>query len=193
MRMAESTKPRMPKKGKASQTEIQTNPDDQTLFRAAMQDVAPLPASNKVVIKRKKPDPIPRSNTALLDDNAESSSVFMDIAPDGEWSFLRPGVSQQTLRRLRNRYWPIQDTLDLHGMTQDSAKQQLAVFLDYVVNSKYRCVRIVHGKGLSSADGVPVLKQKIGGWLAQYTAVLAFCQAKPEDGGGGAVLVLLKK
>jgi DNA-nicking Smr family endonuclease len=37
-----------------------------------------------------------------------------------------------------------------------------------------------------------VLKRKIGNWLGQRDEVLAFVQARPEDGGGGAVMVLLK-
>jgi len=171
----------------------ETDQDDKALFRAAMQDVARLPASDKVVIRRKKPSTQPRQEKALPDDTIGLQPVSVDIGADGEWSFLRPGVSQQTLKRLRNRYWPVQDSLDLHGLTQDSAKQQLAVFLDQSEKSRLRCVRVIHGKGLSSADGVPVLKQRVGGWLSQYNAVLAFCQAKPVDGGSGAVLVLLKK
>ena len=179
----------MPKKSNATETDHDDH-DDQALFRAAMQDVAPLPASDKIVIRRKKPSVQPRQKNMLPDDDTESQLILLDIAADGEWSFLRPGVSQQTLKRLRNGYWPVQGNLDLHGLTQDNAKRQLAVFLDQAEKSKCRCVRIIHGKGLSSADGVPVLKQRIGGWLAQYNAV---CQAKPEDGGSGAVLVLLRK
>jgi len=50
----------------------------------------------------------------------------------------------------------------------------------------------VHGKGHGSRDGVPVLKGKVGGWLARRSEVIAFCQARPADGGAGALLVLLK-
>jgi DNA-nicking Smr family endonuclease len=37
-----------------------------------------------------------------------------------------------------------------------------------------------------------VLKGKLRKWLAVRDEVLAFCQAPAADGGGGAVLVLLK-
>jgi DNA-nicking Smr family endonuclease len=53
-------------------------------------------------------------------------------------------------------------------------------------------VRVIHGKGLRSPNREPVLKRKVAGWLMQRDAVLAFCQARPADGGGGAVVVLLK-
>ncbi|HQU63687.1 MAG TPA: Smr/MutS family protein [Nitrosomonas sp.] len=169
------------------------DPDDVDAFRTAMQDVAPLPDSNKAIVKHPKPPPRPRRNHFPAGEMEQSADIFPDLEADGEWSFLRPGVSRQTLRRLRNGYWTVQDSLDLHGLTQDAARQQLVLFLENAVHSGYRCVRIVHGKGLSSADGIPVLKHRIGSWLAQYSVVLAFCQARPGDGGSGAVMVLLRK
>ncbi len=51
---------------------------------------------------------------------------------------------------------------------------------------------VVHGKGLGSKNREPVLRRKLAGWLAQRNEVLAFCQARPVDGGSGAVVVLLK-
>ena len=55
-----------------------------------------------------------------------------------------------------------------------------------------RCVRIVHGKGLGSVNNEPVLKKLVHKWLVQRSDVIAFCQAKPADGGSGAVVVLLR-
>jgi len=52
-------------------------------------------------------------------------------------------------------------------------------------------VRIIHGKGLSSPNREPVLKGKVRGWLMQREEILAFAQARPMEGGGGAVVVLL--
>ena len=167
--------------------------DDDALFRDAMQDVAPLPVSDKAIFRQQKPVPKPQQSNRLFDDSADTDAVFLDLEADGEWVFLRPGVSRQTLRRLKNRYWGIQDNLDLHGLTQESAREQLGLFLEHAIENHYRCVKVIHGKGLSSAERIPVLKRSIGGWLAQCGAVLAFSQARVEDGGGGAVLVLLKK
>jgi DNA-nicking Smr family endonuclease len=50
----------------------------------------------------------------------------------------------------------------------------------------------VHGKGLGSKNRKPVLKNKLRLWLPRRDEVLAFCQAPDDDGGSGAVLVLLK-
>jgi DNA-nicking Smr family endonuclease len=53
-------------------------------------------------------------------------------------------------------------------------------------------LRVVHGKGLGSPGKTPVLKSKVHSWLVQKNQVLAFVQAKPAEGGAGALLVLLK-
>lgn len=170
--------------------------DDKTLFRAAMRDVAPLAASDKTILKPLKPAPIPRQkNTSeqFSDTDIVSGAFFtLEIDAGGEWSFLRPGVSRQTLRRLKRGYWHIQDSLDLHGFTQEIAKRQLAFFLNSAQKRNFRCIQVIHGKGLCSKDRIPVLKNSIGNWLAQHQNVLAFCHARPEEGGSGAVLVLLK-
>ena len=77
-------------------------------------------------------------------------------------------------------------------MTVAQARELLSEFLTLCVRRGLRCVRIVHGKGLRSKNREPVLKQKVGRWLIQRDEILAFCQARPVDGGGGAVIVLLK-
>ena len=55
-----------------------------------------------------------------------------------------------------------------------------------------RCVRVIHGKGLGSVNKEPVLRNKVRNWLVQKDEVIAFCQARPIDGGAGALVVLLK-
>ena len=48
------------------------------------------------------------------------------------------------------------------------------------------------GKGLGSPGKTPVLKSKVQSWLIQKNEILAFVQAKPTQGGAGALIVLLK-
>ncbi|MDR4513776.1 Smr/MutS family protein [Nitrosomonas sp.] len=171
--------------------------DDRALFHEAMKNVAPLAASDKTVPEVTKPSPHPRKkdpyNPCFLSDTVSATdSHFTEAVAGDEWSFSRPGVSRQTLRRLRRGYWQIRNRLDLHGLTQDIAKRYMADFLNESLQKHFRCVLIIHGKGLSSQDRIPILKNNIGSWLAQHHTVLAFCQASPENGGGGAVMVLLK-
>jgi DNA-nicking Smr family endonuclease len=68
----------------------------------------------------------------------------------------------------------------------------LANFLREAKKRGERCVRVVHGKGLGSPGKTPVLKSRVLSWLMQKNEVLAYVQAKPADGGAGALLVLLQ-
>ncbi|UJP05980.1 MAG: Smr/MutS family protein [Nitrosomonas sp.] len=176
-------------------TDSDQNDDDMALFRTAMRDVAPLPASDRVTDHYTEIPPFPLkvrvSDTAKTEDSL-SDHIALIMEPGDAWSYAYPGISQQTLRRLRRGYWNIQANLDLHGDTRDEARRRLSAFLDACTGKNMRCVRVIHGKGLSSKNQEPVLKTRIGNWLIQRADVLAFCQAKQEHGGGGAVLILLK-
>ena len=169
--------------------------DDKALFHTAMRDVAPLPVSDKLPQSRARILPVPHKpgyvNETPLADNF-SDHIAIELETGDSWSFMRPGLSAQTLRRLRRGYWKIDDTLDLHGFTRDEARQELTFFLENCLRNQCRCIRIIHGKGLGSKDREPVLKTRVGNWLIQRADVLAFCQARPIDGGGGALLVLLR-
>lgn len=168
--------------------------DEAALFRDAVRDVAPLAAPGKISTVRPQPQPVPRQipRDEQSPGGSLSDHVSLEMEPGDEWSFLRPGLSRQTLRRLRRGYWGIQAQLDMHGFTREEARLQLIAFLDNCHKRGFRCARVIHGKGLSSRNHEPVLKARIGGWLSQRNDVLAFCQARPEDGGSGAVLVLLR-
>ncbi|MGH8642139.1 MAG: Smr/MutS family protein, partial [Burkholderiales bacterium] len=109
-----------------------------------------------------------------------------------ELCYLRNGVGEQTLRRLRRGHWVIQDELDLHGLTVEQVRPLLGEFLNQCARRGLRCVRIIHGKGLRSRNREPVLKRRVAVWLIQREDILAFCQARNADGGSGAVVVLLQ-
>jgi DNA-nicking Smr family endonuclease len=170
--------------------------DDAALFRNSVRDVSPLPSSDKTSKSSKaQPSPVPRRivrGGQTQPGDFSSGDSPLEIEPGDEWSFSRPGLPHQTMRRLRRGHWPIEAQLDLHGYTRDQALRELNAFLDDSHRRDFRCVRVIHGKGLSSRNQEPVLKARIGGWLSQRNDVLAFCQARPEDGGSGAVLVLLR-
>jgi DNA-nicking Smr family endonuclease len=67
----------------------------------------------------------------------------------------------------------------------------LGGFIRQAHRQGWRCVRVVHGKGLGSPGKTPVLKNKVLRWLVQKNEVLAFVQATPSEGGAGALRVLL--
>ena len=105
---------------------------------------------------------------------------------------MRPGLGADVLVRLRRGHWSVQGELDLHRLTSSEAHDALADFLFDARSRGLRCVRIIHGKGLSSPNREPVLKSKVRRWLSQWDEVLAYCEAPRHGGGGGAVVVLLK-
>ena len=77
-------------------------------------------------------------------------------------------------------------------LTRDEARASLAQFIAVALQQGRRCLRVIHGKGHGSPGRLPVLKHLSRGWLAQREDILAFCQARPHDGGDGALLVLLQ-
>jgi DNA-nicking Smr family endonuclease len=119
-------------------------------------------------------------------------SQEQSIETGQEPSYLRAGLGRDVLRKLRRGHWVVQDTLDLHGLNREEARLSLAQFLGACLKRGLRCVRIVHGKGLRSPGKEPVLKGKVQLWLARREEVLAFCEAPANQGGSGAMLVLLR-
>jgi len=173
------------------------DPDDIALFRNAVREVRPL-RQDKIVRKRpRRPAPIPKQTLreaklireAMLSDDIDSA----EIETGEELLFARSGIQHGILRKLRRGQFSISDELDMHGMTVAVARREVLDFIDHCQVKRTRCVRIIHGKGHGSPGRQPVLKTKLNHWLQQIDAVLAFCSARPIDGGTGAVYVLLKK
>jgi len=170
--------------------------EESSLFRATVGDARPLPDTGKTVSLSHRPYPVPRQT--LLDErqalaDSLSDHIPWELAETGEeLSYLRPGMAPLTLKKLRRGYWVIQAEIDLHGLTSDEARSYLIEFLNECKKFGLRCVRVIHGKGLGSRNREPVLKKKAASWLMQRDEVLAFCQARPADGGSGAAIVLLK-
>jgi DNA-nicking Smr family endonuclease len=172
-------------------------PEESELLRAALADVKPLAPANRASLIRPKPLPIAAQRQrdeqeALQDTLSDNPAWEQGLETGEELLFRRDGLSQEHIRKLRCGHWKIQDHLDLHGLIATEARALTAAFLAHAIRNGLRCVRIVHGKGLSSPNREPVLKKKLSGWLAQRDEVLAYCQAPQTEGGGGAVLVLLR-
>ncbi|OYY73592.1 MAG: hypothetical protein B7Y40_08660 [Gammaproteobacteria bacterium 28-57-27] len=110
--------------------------------------------------------------------------------------FQHPSINPQTMRRLRQGKHRIAATLDLHGCRVEEARQRVAWLLQQPSSGRYPgeavCTRIIHGQGYNSPQGQSKLKRLLQIWLPQSLRVLAFCSARPEDGGQGALYVLLR-
>jgi DNA-nicking Smr family endonuclease len=96
-------------------------------------------------------------------------------------------------QRLKRGQYSVQDELDLHGATASQAETLLRQFLLEAQAHDYGCVRIIHGKGLQSDGGAPVLKNLVDRLLRLRNDVLAFHSAPTGQGGTGAMLVLLAR
>ena len=171
--------------------------DDAALFRAAVAGARPLSPHGRIEPPRHRLAAIPRQflrdeQEALRDSLSDSIDVDSLLETDAALSFRRHGISPDTVRRLRRGHWVIQAEVDLHGLRSDEARLTIQQFVHEARARDRRCVRVIHGKGLSSPGREPVLKRKVLGWLMQMDDVLAFCQARPCDGGAGALIVLLR-
>jgi DNA-nicking Smr family endonuclease len=167
----------------------------------AFADVRRLPPPTRARLDVPLPAPIARQRIA--DDRAalEASKYGAEPAPhswdigqelEAEQTFLRHGLGTDVLGKLRRTHWAVQAEIDLHGYIATEAHDALADFLLAARQRGLRCVRVIHGKGLTSPNKEPVLKGKVRRWLAHWDDVLAYCEAPRHAGGGGALLVLLR-
>ena len=170
-------------------------PDDLALFRQAVADAVPI-SSDRVHHEPPKAAPIPRQRqrdeAAALAESLQPASLDVLLEGGDELAYLQPGLARSVLRDLRRGRWVVEEQLDLHGLNRVGARTALAEFVAACLAREARCLRIIHGKGRGSPGREPVLKELVRRWLAGRSEVLAYCQTPAADGGGGAVLVLLK-
>ena len=115
------------------------------------------------------------------------------VASHDEMFFHRGGVQLKVLKRLRQGKQSAEATLDLHGLTAEPARRALVEFLDACVERGLCVVHVVHGKGLRSDQRLPVLKNLVARVLPAHPHVLAYASAPRQQGGAGAINILLKR
>jgi DNA-nicking Smr family endonuclease len=174
--------------------------DDEALFRAQMAGVAPLAAGPEIVPL----DPPPR-RPRPSDDDEVMGDLRRLVAGDEPFRFTDSDetiegavhdLDPRLRRKLMGGALSVEARLDLHGLTTLEARAAMDGFIEASVRQGRRVVCVVTGRGLHSKDGVPVLKERLKAWLTRSALalyVLAFASARPNDGGVGAVYVLLRK
>ena len=171
------------------------NEDDSRLFREAIGDVRPMLVTETV---QEKPRPEPHPHMRDADEAAVPAELLVfdydpaDLEVGEELSYLRDGYPPKLLKQLKRGQFSIQADVDLHQMNAAAAQLTIAEFLAECRRDGLRCVRIIHGKGLRSKAGGPVLKGLTDRILRRRNDVVAFASARPMQGGTGAVVVLLK-
>jgi DNA-nicking Smr family endonuclease len=170
--------------------------EDAALFRDAIGSVSRV-TSDLSDARPAPPPPVPRQR--LADDEAVKRELLsqplaeMELEIGDPLSYVRDGIAPRLLRRLGRGEYSVRAELDLHQMNTATASGAIAAFLHDSRRAGQLCVKIIHGKGLRSPNGVPVLKQVTDKVLRQRGDVLAFRSARAGDGGIGAVLVLLRR
>ncbi len=173
---------------------------EKELFSRAVGPVKALPVKHRPGHRAHLPliQPAPIAVQHQLDEEAVMREAISDdfdveslLDTDDALSFRRPGMGPDVTRKLRRGGWSIQGQIDLHGLRRDDARESLSQFIKDAHKTGWRCVRVVHGKGLGSPGKTPVLKGRVQSWLIQKNQVLAFVQARPAQGGAGALVVLL--
>lgn len=169
--------------------------DDNALWAAAVGDVRPLaPAPHhRPAPAQLRGAPQAQSDEAtVMHDALHEPLLEEDLLAGDETEFRRAGVNRQQMRRLRRGQFSIQSELDLHGLTRAEAAAAIRDLLAQAKLRGWRCLRIIHGKGLGSPGGKPVLKARVELSLQRSDEVLAYASAPPWAGGYGAILVLLR-
>ena len=190
------TRQRAAEQAAARETAARRERAEHELFARAIGPTQPLRAQSRVLHASAPTPPEPRQRqrdeqAALRESISDEFDASTLLHVDEHLSFRRPGIGPDVAARLRRGHWAVQGQIDLHGLRTDEAREALGQFLRQAQRAGWRCVRVVHGKGLGSPGKAPVLKDKVHGWLVQKKEVLAFVQARPLEGGAGALLVLL--
>ena len=173
---------------------------EEEFFARAVGMVKPLPPKHRPGHRASLPlvQAAPIAVQHQLDELAVMREALSDefdvetlLDTDDALSYRRAGIGTDVTRKLRIGGWSIQGQVDLHGLRREEAREALVEFIKDAARMGWRCVRVVHGKGLGSPGKTPVLKAKVQSWLIQKQEVLAFVQARPAHGGAGALVVLL--
>ncbi len=169
-----------------------TTDDDKDAFRAAIGPVKPV-RNDRAAAQPEKPPPIARFTRAdeqsVLAESLTDPSIWVESGD--EVRFCRVGINSPVIRKLRKGQYSVNEEIDLHGLNASEAKQAVFEFLNEAQFKRWHCIRIIHGKGNRSFQGLPVLRPKVIKWLQHTNLVIAFCTATARDGGTGALYVLL--
>lgn len=176
--------------------------DDETAFQAAMAGVTPMQWRKPTIgTPKKQRDPMPRRDSDDLEvlahlEDLVAGRIQFDLVNTDEYleGYIR-GIHPVILEKLRGGHFSVQAYLDLHGLTVREAEEAVEEFISESSALRYRCVLLVHGRGLNSKDQIPVLKKRLETILLRGPVkkkILAFTSARPHDGGAGASYVLLR-
>lgn len=174
--------------------------DDQQLFSQAMQGVQKIDSSDLApitsTVKTKKVDAqtlakrIAAEGTIETDDTvlSDTQALLNPVASQAFLSYRIATLQNRVFEDLKAGKLRWFEAVDLHGCSMEQARTAVLELIQLAKDDNQNVIKIVHGKG---PEGI--LKTCVNGWLRQHRDVLAFVSAPENQGGTGAVLVLLKR
>lgn len=133
--------------------------------------------------------------------NSKDYSSNIDLH-SGEQKYKKDGyiqqgdmvnVSKATAKLMKSGKFSADARLDMHGMTQNDAFEALYEFISRCYDTNKRNLLIITGKG---KEGKGILFDATPRWLnleGIRENILIFDYASAQDGGKGALYILLKK
>ena len=183
------------KKSQAVEEEM----EDTELFKKALTGVKPIDNGNIAQIKPKRVKKIDAQTLAKraaaegsaeqeLTEISDTQAILNPVASQAALSYRIATLQHKVFEDLKagNIRWF--EAVDLHGCTVEQARAAVLQIIQMAKDENQNVIKIVHGKGPEA-----ILKTYVNGWLRQHRDVLAFVSAPENQGGTGAVLVLLKR
>ncbi|MCU5775596.1 DNA endonuclease SmrA [Erwiniaceae bacterium BAC15a-03b] len=169
------------------------NPDENDLFKHAMEDVTPLKECATVhwlktpQIKTPRQQPPDAENNFLIEG-------FIDAIPLAQpLEYKAEGIQQGVLDKLRQGKYPLDASLNLLRQPVGQCRQSLFSFMSQARKNNLRNLLIIHGKGRDDRSHANIVRSYLFRWLQQFDDVQTFCIAQPYHGGSGALYVGLRK
>lgn len=153
---------------------------DMLLWQAFTHNIKPLKKNNVISMSLK-------TICSPLKQTSRPPDLTIFTSPEKSFSPLQ--LNRRELRRFN-----AESTIDLHGLTRLEAFDVLLDFLKCSYSTHKRHVKIITGKG--DPLNPYTLRHEVKKWLciAPFTSlVLAYHEAKPKDGGKGALYIQLRK
>jgi len=168
--------------------------DEDDLFGKAMRGVRRIETKPRRVAGRSK-------GSVPLTHRDRPEGIVAETAPrhrpesaEEPWVLKASGVSDASLRQLAGGRPGINAECDLHGMTRDEMYRTLSMLMEQAIDNGWRVLCLVHGRGLHSQEGRPVLKLAVYEWLRDGPYAGWVLGVVPKAGtGGGSALVLLRR
>jgi DNA-nicking Smr family endonuclease len=132
----------------------------------------------------------------LMESALEENSP-MDILDHPEYiEGWMGGAGKRFLPKLRNGFYSIQGQIDLHGLSREKAQKDVEEYIIRMSRFHSCCIKIIHGRGINSPTDRATLKEDLQRLLCTRKMsryVVAYASAQFNDGGVGAVYVLLSR